>query len=62
MSKVIRRFISVVGKVKLSDFKDETQRAKIEKYFSEQEKRVNIFLYLLLVWYLLKNLATGSPN
>lgn len=41
MSTVIRRFISYVGKVKLSDFKDPTHMALVEKYCNEQESRVS---------------------
>ncbi|OJD13571.1 hypothetical protein AJ78_05987 [Emergomyces pasteurianus Ep9510] len=39
MSTVIRRFISYVGKVKLSDFKDPTHMALVDKYCNEQESR-----------------------
>ncbi|KAJ5555934.1 hypothetical protein N7513_003576 [Penicillium frequentans] len=39
MSNVVRRFISYVGKVKLSDFKDESHKALVDKYCKDQETR-----------------------
>ncbi|KAJ6102985.1 hypothetical protein N7486_005412 [Penicillium sp. IBT 16267x] len=39
MSKVIRRFIFYVGRVKLSDFKDESHMALVDKYCNDQETR-----------------------
>ncbi|RMZ85148.1 hypothetical protein DV738_g264, partial [Chaetothyriales sp. CBS 135597] len=39
MSKIFRRFITYVGKVKLSDFKDADQIALVDKYCKEQEAR-----------------------
>jgi len=41
MSKIIRGFISYVGKVKLSDVKDPSHMALIDKYCNGQEKRVS---------------------
>lgn len=41
MSNVVRRFISYVGKVKLSDFKDESHKALVDKYCKDQETRVS---------------------
>ncbi|PYH94144.1 hypothetical protein BO71DRAFT_399124 [Aspergillus ellipticus CBS 707.79] len=39
MSTVIRRFISYIGKVKLTDFKDQTHMALVDSYCKEQEAR-----------------------
>ncbi|KAJ6105324.1 hypothetical protein N7523_010134 [Penicillium sp. IBT 18751x] len=39
MSKIIQRFISYVGKVKPSDFKDSSHMALVDKYCNDQEKR-----------------------
>ncbi|KAL3474255.1 hypothetical protein BJX99DRAFT_260523 [Aspergillus californicus] len=39
MSTTIRRFISYVGKVSLSDFKDKTHMALVDNYCKEQETR-----------------------
>ena len=44
MSNIIRRFISYVGKVKISDFKDPVKRAVVDKYCKDQEERVSQFL------------------
>lgn len=41
MSNVIRRFISYVGKVKLSDFKDASHKALVDSYCNDQETRVS---------------------
>lgn len=43
MSTVIRRFISYVGKVKLTDFKNSTHMTLVDKYCNEQESRVSYF-------------------
>lgn len=40
MSTIIRRFISYVGKVKMSDFKNETHMALVDNYCKEQESRL----------------------
>ncbi|KAL8745466.1 MAG: hypothetical protein Q9190_002403 [Brigantiaea leucoxantha] len=39
MSNIIRRLISYVGKVKLSDFKDPSTTAIVDKYCEDQEAR-----------------------
>lgn len=41
MSNVIRRFISYVGKVKLSDFRNPSHKELVEKYCNDQETRVS---------------------
>lgn len=43
MSNVMRRFISYVGKVKLSDFKELSHMALVDKYCNDQEARVSEF-------------------
>lgn len=41
MTTVNRRFISCVGKVKLSDFEDPSHMALVDKYCNDQETRVS---------------------
>ncbi|EER39361.1 hypothetical protein HCDG_06466 [Histoplasma capsulatum H143] len=47
MSLIIRRFISYIGKVKLSDFKNSTHRPLVDAYCHEQEARVSQHSLLL---------------
>lgn len=42
MSTVIRRFMSYVGKVRLSDFKNPTHAKIVDQYCKDQEAKVRI--------------------